>query len=208
MKGYLKIIIPAGIIAAIGLIIYPRYHKWAREHVSNVTATVDHPLNCASCHLYIKQPRLVAKIVNARYDSPLNLAVSNDGKYLYVITEDGNSLLVINIGKNKVSEEIQVGIHPHSVILDKPGDKAYVSNQWSDNVSVIDLKTNKVIDTVKTGGGPAGLALSSDEKSLFIVNSFTSDISVVDLSSGEEIKRLTAGNNPTGNGKSPDGSLL
>lgn len=208
MKRYIKIIIPAGIILVLGLIIYPRYHKWAREHVNHITATEDHPINCSSCHLYIKQPPLVAKIVNARYYSPVNLTVSNDGKFLYVVAEDGNSILVINTEKNKVAEEIPVGIHPHSVIIDRKGEKAYVSNQWSDNVSVIDLKTNEVIDTVNSGGGPAGLMLSSDEKSLYIVNSFTSDISVVDLSSGEEIKRLTAGNNPTGIGKSPDGSFL
>jgi len=208
MKGYFKIIIPAGIIAVLGLFLYPRYHKWAREHVNYITATEDHPLNCNSCHLYIKQSGLVSKIVNARYYSPFNLALSNDGKLLYAVAEDGNSLLVINTDKNKVEEEIPVGIHPHSVIIDNQGEKAYVSNQWSDNVSVIDLKTNEVTDTIKTGGGPAGLALSTDGKSLFIVNSFTSDVSVVDLSSGEEIKRLTAGNNPTGIGKSPDGSIL
>lgn len=208
MKRYLKIIIPAAIIAILGLVLYPRYHKWAREHVNYITATEDHPLKCGSCHMYIHKSGPISKIVNARYYSPLNLAVSPDGNFIYVVAEDGNSILVVNTGRNKVVEEIPVGLHPHSVIIDKSGNKAYVSNQWSDNVSVIDLKDFEVTDTIRTGGGPAGLALSTDEKSLYIVNSFTSDISVVDLSSGEEIKRLTAGNNPTGIGRSPDGSLL
>lgn len=208
MKGYLKIIIPAGIIAVLGLIFYPRYHKWAREHVNYITATDDHPLKCSSCHLYIIKSGPVARIVNAKYYSPLNLAVSKDGKSIFAVAEDGNSLLVIDNDRKKVTEEIPVGIHPHSVIIDKSGNKAYVSNQWSDNVSVIDLKNYEVTDTLKTGGGPAGLALSSDEKFLYSVNSFSSDISVIDLSTGEEIKRLTAGNNPTGIGKSHDGSLL
>lgn len=208
MRKYFKIIIPASLIAILGLVLYPRYHKWAREHVNYITATVDHPLNCGSCHFYIQKSGPIAKIVNARYYSPLNLAVSHDGKFIYVVAEDGNSLLVVNTARNKVTEEIPVGLHPHSVIIDKTGDKAYVSNQWSDNVSVIDLKNEEVIDTIKTGGGPAGLALSANEKFLYSVNSFSSDISVIDLSTGEETKRLTAGNNPTGIGKSPDGSLL
>jgi len=208
MRKYFKIIIPASLIAILGLVLYPRYHRWAREHVNYITATEDHPLKCGSCHMYIQKSGPIAKIVNARYYSPLNLAVSHDGKFIYVVAEDGNSLLVVNTARNKVTEEIPVGLHPHSVIIDRSGDKAYVSNQWSDNVSVIDLKNEEVIDTIKTGGGPAGLALSANEKFLYSVNSFSSDISVIDLSTGEETKRLTAGNNPTGIGKSPDGSLL
>ena len=72
--------------------------------------------------------------------SPLNLAVSNDGKLLYVAAQDANALLVADAEKGKVIQKIPVGNKPHSVILDKAGKKAYVSNQWSDNVSVVDLE--------------------------------------------------------------------
>ena len=64
--------------------------------------------------------------------------------------------------KVKVLNKINVGVHPHSIILNDEGSIAFVSNQWSDNISVIDLTTAKVIDTLKTGNGPAGLALSAD----------------------------------------------
>jgi YVTN family beta-propeller protein len=208
MRRFVRIIIPAIVLVILGVVIYKPYHRWAREHVNNLTATEDHPLKCASCHLYIQKSGIISSMVNANYYSPFNLAVSPDGKYLYVVAEEGNALLVINTEKNKVAKEIEVGVRPHSVALSRDGKTAYVSNQWSNTVSVVDLERFIVSDTLKTGGGPAGLALSADGNSLYSVNSFSSDLSIIDLPSGVERKRLFTGNNPTGVQISPDGSMV
>jgi YVTN family beta-propeller protein len=151
---------------------------------------------------------LIAELVNADYYSPFNLAISGDGKKLYAVAEEGNKLLIIDTEKRKVSDEIPVGVRPHSVVLDNKRNKAYVTNQWSDNVSVIDLDKNSVEYTLKTGNGPAGIELSSDKRFLYVVNSYSSDLSVFDLNSGAEVKRLTIGNNPTGIAMSPDRNRL
>ncbi|HBC78101.1 MAG TPA: hypothetical protein DEO60_14325 [Bacteroidales bacterium] len=208
MGRFVKIIIPAAILVILGVVIHKPYHRWAREHVNNLTATTDHPLKCASCHLYIQKSGIISKIVNAKYYSPFNLAVSPDGNYLYVIAEEGNALLVVNTERNRVIKEIEVGVHPHSVVLSRDGKTAYVSNQWSDNVSVIDLEKYVVTDTFGTGGGPAGLALGADGNSLYSANSFSSDLSIIDLTSGAERKRLFTGNNPTGVEISPEGNTV
>jgi YVTN family beta-propeller protein len=208
MRRYFKFIIPAGIVFALGTLLYIPYHRWSREHVDYITATNDHPLKCGSCHFHLQKTGIISKIVNANYYSPFNLAVSPDGIHLYVVAEEGNALLVVDTDRNRVSKEIEVGIHPHSVVLSNDGKTAYVSNQWSDNISVVDLASFTVTDTIITGSGPAGLAISSDGQSLYSVNSFSSDISIIDLSSATEIKRLTAGNNPTGIQSSPDGNFL
>jgi len=208
MGRFVKIIIPAVILVVIGAVIFKSYHRWAREHVNNLTATTDHPLKCASCHLYLQKSGTISKIVNAKYYSPFNLALSPDGKYLYVVAEEGNALLVVNTEKNKVTREIKVGVRPHSVVVSRDGETAYVSNQWSDNVSVIDLEEYIVKDTLRTGGGPAGLILSADGNSLYSANSFSSDLSIIDLTSGVERNRLFTGNNPTGVQISPDGNQV
>jgi len=208
MGRFVKIIIPSIILVILGIVLYKPYHRWAREHVDNLTATNDHPLKCSSCHLYIQTSGIVHKMVNAKYYSPLNLTPSPDGKYLYVVAEEGNALLVVNTEKNKVTKEIKVGVHPHSLVVSRNGKTAYVSNQWSDNVSVIDLEKYIITDTLKTGGGPAGLTLSADGNSLYSANSFSSDLSIIDIASGVERRRVFAGNNPTGVEISPDGNLV
>jgi YVTN family beta-propeller protein len=208
MKRSTIVIRLSGIVLVLTLLIYFPGRKWARAHVNEKTATTDHPLLCTSCHLYIQKTGLIAKLVNARYLSPINVTVSADGKRLFVVAQESNALLIVDTGRNKVINKIAVGNQPHTVELDKDGRKAYVSNQWSDNVFIIDLSAGKVTDTLKTGNGPAGLALSADGKALYVVNSFSSDVSVIDLSSKEEINRITAGNNPTGIKLSPDGKFL
>ena len=173
-----------------------------------MTGVKDHPLLCANCHLYMIKSGLISKLVNREYRSPFNLAISGDGRRLYVVSQEGNALLVIDPEQRKVLNRISVGDQPHSVILSRDGVKAYVSNQWSDNISVIDLSTSKIIDTLKTANGPAGLALSLDGKVLYAVNSYSSNVSVIDLNTKEERKRLDAGNNPTGVSLSPDGKFI
>ena len=208
MGRLLKIFIPGAVLVILGVVVYKPYNRWAREHVNYLTATEDHPLKCSSCHLHLQKSGIISKIVNAKYYSPFNLAVSPDGSTLYVVAEEGNALLVVDIEKYRVKKEIEVGLRPHSVVLSRDGKTAYVSNQWSDNVSVIDLEHFLVTDTLQTGGGPAGLALSSDGNSLYSANSFSSDLSIIDLVSGVERKRLFTGNNPTGVQISPDGSRV
>jgi YVTN family beta-propeller protein len=208
MRKYLKLIVPLGIIFILFAAFYSPFHKWAREHVNHMTATNDHPLKCASCHLYMERSGIIYRMLNAQYYSPFNLAVSDNGQYLYVVAEEGDALLKVDALKQKVIKQTAVGIRPHTVVLDRDEKRAFVSNQWSDNISVIDLESFSVIDTLNTGNGPAGMTLSSDGKYLYVVNSFSSDISVIDLSTGTEEKRLAAGNNPTGAGISPDGSHI
>ena len=208
MHKYLKLLIPAALALATAAVLCPSYFRWAREHVNNITATTDHPMKCGSCHLYLQKEGIISKIVNTEYYSPLNVAVSADGKFLFVVAEESNELLIVDRKRRKVTQEIEVGIRPHSVTLSLDGRTAYVSNQWSDNVSVIDLASGLVRDNLKTANGPAGIALSPDGQTLFAVNSYSSDISVIDLETGTERKRLTAGNNPTGLQANPDGSML
>jgi YVTN family beta-propeller protein len=173
-----------------------------------MTATEDHPLNCISCHVYRQKTGIIPKLINADYYSPFNLAVSTDGQLLFVVAEEGNALLVVDIKKHEVIRKVNVGLHPHSVILSKDGNIAYVSNQWSDNISVISIPEYSVTGTLNTGDGPAELALSADAQYLFAVNSYSSDLSVIDLKTKKELKRLVAGNNPTGIQSTPDGGRL
>jgi len=197
-----------GVLIVVVLVAYFPGRQLARVHVNYVTAVTDHPLSCTSCHLYSQNDGFISELINEDYYSPFNLTVSNDGSKLYVIAQDINALLEVDLQSNKVLNKIEVGIHPHSVILNADGKIAYVSNEWSDTISVINLATLKVIYTLKTGNGPAGLALSANEQFLYVVNDFSSDLSVIDLASKEERKRLITGSNPTGIASSPNGKTL
>lgn len=208
MRNFIRIIILSFALLILGVLILIPGKKAAREHVNFITATEDHPLNCLRCHLYTQKEGLLAKAVNADYLSPFNLAISPDGRTLYVVAQEANALLVVDIGSEKVLDKITVGERPHSVVLKKDGTTAYVSNQWADNIYEIDLPTAKVVDTIQTGSGPAGLVLSHDEHFLMVVDSYSSQVSFIDLQTGAEVRRLMAGNNPVQADISPEDDLI
>ena len=208
MRTYIKIIILSCVLLVLGLLILIPGKKRARQHVNYMTAVEDHPLNCLRCHMYTQKDGLIAKAINADYFSPFNMAISSDGKTLYVVAQEANALLVVDVDADKVLDKIAMGERPHSVILKRDGKTAYVSNQWADNIYEIDLSLAEVIDTLQTGSGPAGLVLSHDERFLIVVDSYSSEVSFIDLQSGSEIRRLMAGNNPVQADISPGGDLL
>jgi YVTN family beta-propeller protein len=203
-----KLIVAAGIITVFLVLVFIPGKKWARGHVNYITAVDDHPLYCLNCHLYNSKSPLISKLVNREYLSPMNIAVSEDGKKLFVTAQDADKLYVVDAAEEKILSKIDVGHKPHSVILEKTGRFAYITNQWSDNVSVVDIADMKVVDTLSTGNGPAGLSFSSDGKVLYVVNSYSSDLTVIDLADGIEKKRLSTGSNPTGIQLSPNGKDL
>ncbi len=204
----LKIYLISGLFIGLGLLILYPGRQLARQHVNERTAVTDHPLLCTSCHVPISKNKLITKMINADYYSPFNLAVDHNEKWLYVVAQDTDELLVVDLETKVVVTKIKVGKHPHTVILDQEGERAYVSNEWSDEVSVIDLALLEVVDTIPTGNGPAGILLDQNEAYLYVVNAYGSDISVIDLDGYKEVRRLTAGNNPTGISISPEGKEI
>lgn len=201
----LKIYLISGLFIGLGLLILYPGRQLARNHVNERTAVTDHPLLCTSCHVPISKNKLITKMINADYYSPFNLAVDRNEKWLYVVAQDTDELLVVDLETMVVVTKIKVGKHPHTVILDKAGERAYVSNEWSDDISVINLALLEVVDTIPTGNGPAGILLDQNESYLYVVNAYGSDISVIELEGYQEVRRLTAGNNPTGISISPEG---
>ncbi len=208
MKRYYLLISIIGILVLTVVLLSKPARKLARAHVNYITEVDDHPLNCLNCHLYEIEEGPIYNILNRRYISPLDLAISKDGNKMYVVGQEGNMFLEVDIPSGKVMHKTGVGERPHSLVLNSKCNVAYVSNQWSDYISVIDLDIFKEVDSLKTGNGPAGLAISGDDRYLYVANSFSSDISIIDLAAKKERKRLVAGNNPAGTTISPDGSIV
>ena len=195
-----------GILAAVTATVVIFGGPWARGHVNHITAVDDHPLACWRCHVYTQKDNFVAKLMNETYVSPYKLDISGDGRTLYVVGQESDELVVVDVESEKVLEKIEVGYRPHSVVLNRENTHAFVSNQWADNIYSIDLESNEVVDTLRGGSGPAGMLISPDGKHLWCVNSYSNDLSVFDLETFRERRRLMMGNNPVSVAMTPDGS--
>ena len=143
-----------------------------------------------------------------RYKTPVNLALSPDGRELFVACEASDSVIVVDAGRRRSVAEIAVGRQPHDVTFSPDGGLAYVSSRLDDSVSVIDVAKRRVVETFPVGDEPHGLLLDASGKHLYVLNTASDSVSVIDVATHEEVKRLAASRNPWSLALSPDGTRV
>jgi len=178
---------------------------------------------CLSCHekahgkpfdydralRQISHPRKLPKRPEPpRYKTPLNMAISPNGRELYVACEASHTVIVVDTATWRKTAEIKVGRHPTDVAFRPDGKRAYVSNRLDDSVSVIQVAGRKVVGTVGVGDEPHGVLTDGAGKHLYVLNTSSDSVSVIDTTTLKEIKRLEASRSPWSLSLSPDASQL
>jgi YVTN family beta-propeller protein len=149
--------------------------------------------------------------------APGGVAMNSKGDNIYVTLSRNNTLAVINLHGNKVTQ-IRVGMAPYTVLC-ASDVKAYVSN-WggrlpedgesvynssgshvlvdpktgiasSGSVSVVDLSRNIQTKTIKVGLHPSEMVLSPDGGKLYIACSNSDIISVIDTKIDEVVDSIS-----------------
>src|SRR3974390_726385 len=120
----------------------------------------------------------------AKYLSPREMALSNDGRWLYVMCEAGDEVRIVDTQHGTVAKTVAGGHEPRGIALSADGTGLYVANSWDDTVSEIDTGTFRVVRTLTTGFEPNGVQPDAQGKTLYVANRLSNDISVIDLGSG------------------------
>ena len=158
-----------------------------------------------------------------KVEIPAGLAVSSDGKLLYVALNLGNRLAELDAATGQVRRTWDVGVAPFDVVL--AGRKAYVSN-WGGrrptadsvtgpaglgtrvrvdssryvasegSVSVIDLADGAVLGEIRTGAHCCALALSPNGRYLAAANAQSDSVSIIDTQKDEVVETICARQNP------------
>jgi YVTN family beta-propeller protein len=153
---------------------------------------------------------------------PAGIAVSSDGKKLYVAGNLSNRLIELDTATGKVLQMWDVGVAPFDVVL--AGHKIYVSN-WGGrrpdsesltgpagdgtrvrvnsrsiasegSVSVIDLNVNTNQSEIVTGLHACALALSPNGRWLVVANAGSDTLSVIDTRTDKIAETICARQNP------------
>jgi YVTN family beta-propeller protein len=143
-----------------------------------------------------------------RYKTPLNMAISPNGRWLFVAGEASHTVMVIDTSSRSKVAEIPAGHHPTAIAFHPSGEWAYCSNRLDDTVSVIRVSDLTVVATIPVGDEPHGLLTDVAGKRLFVANTSTNSVSVIDVETLDEIKRLEAGRSPWAMSLSPDGRQI
>ena len=147
-------------------------------------------------------------------NNPIGLAVTPDGKHVYVTNFLGSTVSVIDTATRAVSATIPVGPLPILVAVTPDGTHAYVSNQGDDTVSVIDYGDGRSVrhdrrrlQAVRRGG-------HSRRRHAYVADNGTglvgtgvegNTVSVIDTATGVVSATITVGRGPVGVTVTPDG---
>jgi YVTN family beta-propeller protein len=153
-------------------------------------------------------PQQPGQIPREHYLSPIEMAVSPDGRSLYVVCQDSDEVRVLDTASGGISAVIKVGHVPRAIAQSLDGRRLYITNAWSDTVSVIETASRQVIQSLATGFEPSGVVVDRPNTFLYVANRLSGDISVIDLANGKETKRLLAGRGASYLTISPDGKLI
>ncbi len=153
---------------------------------------------------------------------PNGLALSNDGKKLYVTVEEpAGRVYGIDADSGEILLTIKTGHTPMAPTLSPDEKTLYVCNRFNNNVAIIDLASGETLKTIPVVREPVALALTRDGQFLFVANHLptgaanvdhmTSVINVIDTKKQAVVKSI-----PLPNGAidlremtlSPDGKFL
>jgi YVTN family beta-propeller protein len=154
---------------------------------------------------------------------PAGLAVSSDGKRLYVAGNLSNRLLELDTATGETVRTIEVGSLPYDVVL--AGEKLYISN-WGGrrpgphattgpagqgtrvsvdpvrfiakegSVSVVNLRSGKVEKELVVGVHACGMALSPGKRYLAVANCGSDTVSAIDTRTDAVVETISLGWKP------------
>ena len=143
---------------------------------------------------------------------PEQLAVSRDGKKLFIASEDTGAAIIVDATDGHTIASLAVGGEPEGMTTSPDGKVVYVTSEADHRVSVIDVATNKVIAQMEVGQRPRFSAFTVDGKRAYVSCENDSSISVIDTAQHKVISTIKLDGGPlmrpVGLIVSPDGARL
>ena len=124
---------------------------------------------------------------------PAGLAVSNDGKFLYVAENIGDALAVIDLSTQTVVQRLATEHYPYAVTV-APDGSIYVSAWAGKSVSVFKTQPNDSLSysgRIGVGRHPSAMALDRSGSRLFIALASIDQVVMVDTRTRKIIRRFT-----------------
>ena len=135
-----------------------------------------------------------------------DLALSRDGKQLWVTNLANGRVSVIDTESRKTIASIYTGTRAHVVALTNNNKHAWVANISDNTISIIDTTIFRILGTIPVGKGPMGIAFSRDGKFAY-VSTQDKMVNLIDTSAHQVIKQIPVGANPHFLTLGPDGNI-
>jgi YVTN family beta-propeller protein len=156
-----------------------------------------------------------AKTPGSRY--PAGIALSRDGRQLYVAENLSDSLSVIDVATRRVVQRLSIGSYPYAVVAASDG-RVYASAWGANFVAVFKADAGKLIAErpIDVGRHPSALAVTNDGRRVFAASASTDRVAVIDPNAHRVLRWLldpppggvAEGSTPNAIALSPDAMRL
>lgn len=139
---------------------------------------------------------------------PSGLAVSADGRSLWVTRIRADDVVRIDLGTLKAVARVPVGRHPYRPVLSPDGKTLAVTNWGGASVTLVDAAAGGVLATIPVEDHPCDALFSPDGKTLFVAQANRNRVAAVDVASRKVVRQVAVALGPDGPGTPSADSLL
>ena len=141
---------------------------------------------------------------------PECVAVSPDGKRLYLSNEDAGTASIIDVASGKHVSTLIVGTEPEGVTASPDGRLVYVTAETSNVISVIDAKQEKTSANILVDSRPRAVIFTRDASKAWATAELGGTVMLIDVRRNRVVKRIRLGraDKPVGLVLSPDEKRL
>ncbi|MBI3636202.1 MAG: hypothetical protein HY216_08310, partial [Candidatus Rokubacteria bacterium] len=124
----------------------------------------------------------VIETVISSFNQPVSVAVSPDGRRVWVPNQGSNSVYVLDTTTDTLAAAVNLGTGaaPVAVAVSPDGTRAWVSNSGANSVSVIDTASYAVIATIDIGSVPYGIVVSPNGQRVYVVDLTANSVALID----------------------------
>jgi YVTN family beta-propeller protein len=122
---------------------------------------------------------------------PERIAVSNDGRRLFVASEDQGMVIMLDADSGAVLARTPVGAEPEGVDLSPGGIRVYATSEAGNQVTLLDPRSAAKLATIEVGLRPRSTSFSPDGLRAYVANEASASISVIDTAALRAVRSIS-----------------
>ena len=140
-------------------------------------------------------------IIQSRIDvapQPRSLALSPDGKRLYITSMRENVLTVIDAETDQIDGRARLPVSGTFAVAIHPTGEKYLTAHDEGSVLILKADDLSIQAQIATGDNPRGIAFTPDGQTAFVTNAFSDETVLIDATTDRLVGRYRSGDEPRG----------